>query len=133
VQVPDGPLTLSKTQAATRQVETAIEAIERGDFDVATTLAGAAEGMLDRPGHHLFDYLLNHPKVRHLDRKKEWIPVLNRERDWLKHAGPPGHMEIGRYAACSMIARAATKLEVWTPSIVAFGDWYVENIEQLAR
>jgi hypothetical protein len=29
VQVPDGPLTLSKTQAATRQVEAAIEAIER--------------------------------------------------------------------------------------------------------
>ena len=65
MQVPDGPLTLSKTQAATRQVEAAIEAIER----CASTLPlpGAAEGMLDRPGHHLFDYLLNHPKVRHLE------------------------------------------------------------------
>src|SRR5260221_3875305 len=45
------PLTISKAEGASRQVEEAIKALERGDFDIAITLAGAAEGMLERSGH----------------------------------------------------------------------------------
>jgi hypothetical protein len=30
------------------------DALERGDFDVALTLAGAAQGMIKRDGHHMF-------------------------------------------------------------------------------
>ena len=111
MQVPDKPLNLTKIEAATRQVEAAIDALGRGDFDIAITLAGAAEDMFDRPGLHLFAYLRDHPKVQHLDQKKEWVPALNLERNWLKHPNGPDRMLIGRYAACTMIARAATKLE----------------------
>jgi hypothetical protein len=39
-------LTLQK--AATRQVDAAIDALQAGDYDVALTLAGAAEGMIAR-------------------------------------------------------------------------------------
>jgi hypothetical protein len=55
MEAPDRPLNLTKVEAAIRQVEAAIEALERGDFDVAITLAGAAEDMIDRPGS-LFAY-----------------------------------------------------------------------------
>ena len=39
-------LTLTKEEAATRQTNAAIEAFARGDFDIAITLAGAAEDLL---------------------------------------------------------------------------------------
>jgi hypothetical protein len=63
MEVPDRPLNLTKVEAAIRQVEAAIEALERGDFDVAITLAGAAEDMIDRPGS-LFAYHQDHPKAK---------------------------------------------------------------------
>jgi hypothetical protein len=44
VDVPDRVLTITKTGGASRQVEEAIKALRRGDFDVAVTLAGAAVG-----------------------------------------------------------------------------------------
>ena len=44
-------LTLEK--AAVRQIDAAIDALEAGLFDVALTLAGAAEGMIDRAGLHM--------------------------------------------------------------------------------
>jgi hypothetical protein len=40
----------------------AIDALQTGDYDVALTLAGAAEGMIERTGHHLFGWLKQHPK-----------------------------------------------------------------------
>jgi hypothetical protein len=46
MNVRDRPLKISKAEGASRQVEEAIKALERGDFDIAVTLAGAAEGML---------------------------------------------------------------------------------------
>src|SRR5258708_1736353 len=54
-------LTLHK--AATRQVDTAIDALQAGDYDVALTLAGAAEGMIARTGHHMFGWLKQHPRA----------------------------------------------------------------------
>ena len=53
-RLPVDPLKLTLAQAATRQVDAAIDALERGKFDIALTLAGAAEGMIERDGHHLF-------------------------------------------------------------------------------
>jgi hypothetical protein len=47
MEVPGKVLTISKLEGARRQVEEAIKALERGDFDIAITLAGAAEGMLE--------------------------------------------------------------------------------------
>jgi hypothetical protein len=47
MEVPGKVLTISKIEGARRQVDEAIKALERGDFDIAITLAGAAQGMLE--------------------------------------------------------------------------------------
>jgi hypothetical protein len=44
-RLPADPIKLTLTEGASRQVDAAIDALERGDFAVAVTLAGAAEGM----------------------------------------------------------------------------------------
>ena len=80
--VPGAPLKLTKGEAATRQIEAAIAALVRGHFDIAITLASAAEDMIDRKGSHLFAFLRDHPQVN----KKDWIRHINRHRDWFKHA-----------------------------------------------
>jgi hypothetical protein len=123
-----------KIEAATRQVEAAIAALVRGHFDIAITLAGAAEEMIDRKGSHLFEFLRDHPSAKPID-KKAWIRHLNRDRDWLKHASGPDRLLIERFSACVLIARAVTKLEAscWTTSIKDFQGWYVRNINELAE
>ena len=108
MEVPDQPLNLTKEQAAARQVEAAINAFVRGDFDIAITLAGPAEGMFDRKGRHLFAFLRGHPKASEVVRK-EWMSHLNRDRDWLKHPSGPERLLIERFSAAVAITRAATK------------------------
>jgi hypothetical protein len=81
-RLPADPLNLTLTEAATRQVDAAIDALERGKFDVALTLAGAAEGMIKRDGYHLFAGLRDNPRAKErIAEKKDWIAILNRERD----------------------------------------------------
>jgi hypothetical protein len=128
MDVPNRPLKVTKAEAATRQVEAAIAALVRGDFDIAVTLAGAAEGMIERSGPHLFKFLLDHPKAEGVDKKKAWIPVLNLERDWLKHPGGADTLDITRDNAALMITRAASKLETWTPCIEQFKAWLMLNL-----
>jgi hypothetical protein len=131
MQVPDRPLKLSKVNAAIRQVGAAIDALERGDFDVAITLAGAAEDMIDR-GRSLFAYHRDHPKAKELGIKKgEVLDHMNKERNWLKHGGAPDMMEITCYSAAFMIARAVTKLspECCTPRITASVHWWCKYVE----
>jgi hypothetical protein len=121
-------LTLHK--AATRQVDAAIDALQAGDYDVALTLAGAAEGMIARTGHHMFGWLKQHPKALQRFTEKEWISILNIERDWLKHGGQPT-MQISCAEAAFMVARAASKLEEWTPKMVAFKIWLLANVDSI--
>jgi hypothetical protein len=131
VQIPDPPLTLTKAEAATRQVEAAIEALERGNFDIAITLAGAAECILACP-ESLFAYQRDHPKAQELGiEKEELLNHLNKERNWLKHLSGPDTMEITRYSAAFMIARAVTKLkaEYCTAPIKAFWRWWTEEMK----
>jgi hypothetical protein len=127
--VPAKPLVLTKEQGATRQTLAAIEAFFRGDFDVAITLAGAAEGMIERDGPHLRKFMLEHPSVAEFPRKKV-NATINAERDWLKHGGPEP-VQIQRAAAAFMIVRAASKLDDWPPLIDEFRDWVLENLESL--
>jgi hypothetical protein len=129
---PQRTLTVTKEQAATRQVVAAIEAFGRGDYDVATTLAGAAEDMIERAGMHLFGFLMDHPKVQEIPRK-EWVRHINQVRDWLKHPSGPPSLEIDMREAAVMIARAATKLEAssWTSTIDDFRLWYIQNADEL--
>jgi hypothetical protein len=132
MKVPRRPLTLTKEQAAVRQVEAAIHALMRGDFDIAVTLACAAEGMFKRAGRHLFAVLRDHPTAKGIP-KKVWIAHLNRDRDWLKHHCGPDRLVIERSSAAAAITRAATKLEAedWTPLIDAYREWHNANIEEI--
>ena len=86
-------ITLTKTEAAIRQIDASIEALLHDRFDVAITLAGAAEDMIDS-SRSLIDYQRKHSKVRELDMTgKEYVDRLNRERNWLKHPSGPDTME----------------------------------------
>jgi hypothetical protein len=130
-QLPADPIKLTLAEGATRQVDAAIDALGRGDFAVALTLAGAAEGMLKREGFHLFVGLRDNPRAKErIAEKKDWISLLNRERDWLKHGGAD-EMEIGCYDAAMMIARAASKLEFWTPKMEDFRVWFLRNLDNV--
>ncbi|QHP69543.1 hypothetical protein EI171_20980 [Bradyrhizobium sp. LCT2] len=130
-RVPVDPLKLTLAQAATRQVDAAIDAFERGKFDIAVTLAGASEGMIERDGHHLFAGLRDNPRAKErFSKQKDWINVLNRELYWLKHGGDDA-MEITCFDAAMMIARAASKLEArdWTPKMEDFRVWFLKNLD----
>jgi hypothetical protein len=106
--------------------------LERGDFDVAITLAGAAEGMISREGLHLFSFLRESARAKvAYAQPKDWISALNQERDWLKHGGDD-EMQIECFDAAAMIARAASKLEVWTPKMESFRTWFVDNLRNAA-
>ncbi|MGY0573238.1 hypothetical protein ACTGJ9_020850 [Bradyrhizobium sp. RDM12] len=132
-RLPADPLSLTLTEAASRQVDAAIDAFERGKFEIALTLAGAAEGMIERDGHHLFAGLRDNPRAKErFAKQKDWINVLNREFYWLKHGGD-GAMEITCFDAAMMIARAASKLEAkdWTPQMETFRVWFLQNLDNL--
>jgi hypothetical protein len=142
MDVPNTPLTLTKTEGATRQTDAAIDAFFRGNFDIAITLAGAAEGMIERDGVHLWAYFADLDRVRERFsilgaeqpqplEKKPWISALNSERDWLKHPSGAEPLVIERAAAAIMISRAASKLENWTPRMKEFKAWIVKNLDDL--
>jgi hypothetical protein len=128
--VPQGSLNLSLIEAATRQTDAAIAALEQGMFDVAMTLAGAAEGMIEREGFHMFQSLRASPRALERFSQKEWTSILNMERDWLKHGGA-AEMTIDRASAAFMIARAMSKLDQWTPKMDEFKVWLLSNLENL--
>ena len=120
-------LTLAKAVSASRCCH---RCLQRGDFDVALTLAGAAEGMIARNGLHMFGELKKSPKALERFSQKEWISILNMERDWLKHGGQPT-MEIPCSSAAYMIARAASKIDEGTPKTVSFKIWLLANLDRL--
>jgi hypothetical protein len=127
------PLRISKAEGASRQVEEAIKALERGDFDIAVTLAGAAEGMLERSGQHMWSFMLKSPKAAEFDKKKELIPFLNAQRDWLKHPSGSDTMTLTRAHAALMIVRAMIKLETWSPRMNRFKQWYESNLDEVLQ
>jgi hypothetical protein len=128
MKVPATVINVKKSEAAARQVDAAIRALEAGDFDIAITLAGAAEGMLQRDGVHLFKFMLESPRVQELDRR-DWISTLNTERDWLKHPTPDAgdERQFSRTDAAIMIVRAASKLTHWSPLMEEFRVWLLAS------
>lgn len=113
------PINLTKQLAATRQIEAAIEAYRRGDFDICITLAGAAEGIFsDRKGSDLHTAWMTDPRGDQFGRR-ELNALVNRERDWLKHptADDAAEISIGEIDAAVMLVRAMTKLSVWSPAM----------------
>jgi hypothetical protein len=131
-------LTISKAEGAQRQVEEAIKALARGDFDVAVTLAGAAEGMFEnRSG--MWEFMLHSSTAAavattlELERDKKLVSSLNDIRDWLKHeCSAAGQSKtITTADAANMIARAMSKLEKenWSPPMLQFKDWYERSVK----
>ncbi|WP_144897136.1 hypothetical protein [Ochrobactrum sp. J50] len=134
---PFETLAVTKIQAAINQIETAIAAMEGGRFDVAITLSGAAEGMLPDPPNeiHTFNYLLDRlPGDR---SRKEWISILNMERDWLKHRTDrlPEKMEIDLFDVGWSIVRACVRVDTenWTPRMEEFRIWFLEYQKGIGR
>jgi hypothetical protein len=127
-------LTISKAEGAHRQVEEAIKAMKRGDFDVAVTLAGAAEGMFElRSG--LWEFMLHSPNAAALAEameveRQELIGYLNDLRDWLKHGRTSAGQTrtITTAHAAVMIAGAMSKLEKWSPAMTKFKGWYEKSV-----
>ena len=78
----------------------------------------------------MFGELKKSPAALERFTKREWISILNAERDWLKHGGRP-HMEIHCSTAAFMIARATTKIENWIDKMVRFKIWILDNLDQI--
>ena len=116
MEAPKETLTLTKIEGATRQTEAAIEAFVRGDFDIAITLAGAAEGMLERDGPHMFSFLRDASRGDDV-KKKDWIATLNMERDWLKHPSGPEPLVLEPEHAAFMHSRPHPYKSFLFPSI----------------
>jgi hypothetical protein len=133
MEVPKQSLTISKSQGASRQVEEAVHALERGDFDIAVTLAGAAEGMMgDRNG--MREYMLTHSRAAdYFQNERELGDALNEQVNWLKHPTPAASdtLMLTRADAVRMIMRAMTKLDAWTPQMQQFRDWWEANVDDL--
>jgi len=130
MEIPTEKQKITKAEGAAMQVEAAIEALVKGNFAIAITLAGAAEGMLEGDGKEMFQALLKAPGIEKHDRKK-WIDTLNGELYWLKHVAKDDrkNLEISNLDAGFMIARAASKLDTWTPKIDEFKVWFLKAIE----
>lgn len=132
-RLPAEALNLTLRQAASRQVLAAMDALERGQFDVSVTLAGAAEGMIKREVNYLFAALRDNPRAKErFAEQKDWIKQLNREHYWLKHGGDD-EMTISAFDAAMMITRALSKLETqdWTPKMEEFRVWFLKNLDQV--
>jgi hypothetical protein len=142
-EVPPGIL-LTKEEAAFNQILAAIDMLRVGRYECATTLAGAAEGMLPTSDGALHEKLmtisvpdvLKHSLYAKLDRQGR-NTFWNIERDWLKHSNPnhPSELQIHRRDAESMIARALTKLPAIDiplgalPTLKGFWQSYLEALE----
>jgi len=134
-------IVLTKAEAARRHIEAAIAAFDRGLFDVAITLAAAAEGMAPDPPPTtatLFKVLRDHPRVATAGiERKDWINCLNQERDWLKHNGTehPMTMAFNQSSAAIMVERAISIAQsafgFQSGAIEMFRDWVTKNVDFL--
>ena len=133
MDAPERTLILTKIEAATRQADAAIVAFTHGDFDIAITLAGAAEGMLEREGTHMFSFMRDSPRVQDAETR-EWIANPKPRKRLVGSIPPrsgPTELSIERGHAAIMIARAASKLEKWTPRMDEFREWIVAHADAL--
>ncbi|WP_315923518.1 hypothetical protein [Mesorhizobium sp. SP-1A] len=122
-------LYVTRIEAASRQIEAAIDAFEIGSFDVAVTLACAAEGMAPPNPKGLFKLMMQSPRWGDLTEKNRSSKV-NLTRDWLKHRAEdkPGRLLIEEAEAAYCIVRAMSVWEPWTPKIDAFGHQFLQAL-----
>jgi hypothetical protein len=133
---------LTKLEAATQQVEAAIELFYAKRYAPAITLAAAAEGCLrwvppsdpagnddaDLPGVEPWFEIIKRSAMEQFDEKESLVAErFNALVYWLKHKTDKvsATAEISNYDAWQMIVRAVTKIEAVhpgseTPAITAF-------------
>ena len=109
------PLILTKLDAAVRQTRAAMAAFETGDFDIAVTLACAAEGMIPS-GQRGSVHDLTMKAANALlgsSGSKAFNSKINERRDWLKHRteNMPNEICIDAVDAALAIIRAMTKFD----------------------
>lgn len=122
---------LTKAMGAGVQIEGALDAFDSGNWAAVVTLAGAAEDMLPEiPEQPFWRTIRDHPGVPPNMPKREWIAMLNAERNWLKHAeeGPVGPvLTVTDRDAAYMILRALAKLPEWTDRMSEFKDMAMDR------
>jgi hypothetical protein len=119
-----------------RQINAAIEHLQRGDFECAITLAAAAEGILPQTDDAHF-----HQKIKALEASLQGIDEgatgANDYINWLKHGtlkqdGPRiENARITELAVTGVISRAISKFEAVyvtqeadrTPQMLEFANW----------
>lgn len=105
---------LDKKTAALIQIETAIGCFRNGNYIATITLCGAAESCLPKTQNaSWFDEtkeLLSSIAPQHF-KVKDWIFVMNLERDWLKHHNTEQQniISIDKTSSNVWITRALTK------------------------
>lgn len=126
---PPEYIEVTKREAAIRQIVRAIDAFWKGEYDVSITLALAAEGMAGQSNDSLFAR-----QIAHLPdgfTKREWVSIVNGERDWLKHPTTEilgQEIKIEWHAAGFAIARALHRWPGWTDSMNEFKLWYIDRL-----
>lgn len=101
--------TVTKKEAAGRQIDVAIRLYEEGEYEASITLSCATEGMLiSGMPQPLFDRMKD-GRPREFKTEKEWATFLNDTRDWLKHCHDQGDRRIGKFEAWIMLCRGLTK------------------------
>src|ERR1700677_283030 len=86
----DSRFTVTKKEAALRQITAAIEHYDKEQYECAITLAGAAEGMVatNPDDKFLFKQLKEVPLPPEFKTENEWADWINAQYHWLKHPTP---------------------------------------------
>lgn len=137
--------TLSKIDAATQQIEAAIELFYARRYAPSITLAGAAEGCIagdfsDATPAPLFEQMKRGAKERYGLESKGSVARFNAVRDWLKHEtrSAGSTCDVTDFDAFGMIVRAVTKLDALAPgsetsAIARFVEYCREHYADVLR
>ena len=118
MNVPTESVYLHEARAGSRHVNGAIEALQRGDFDLAVTLAAAADRVLSGSPEPYLRSLLDPA-----------MPSNYGPGDGPAKCGKPKELTwlVSRDEAAREIMRAVAKLPVWSPEAGQFVHWFFET------
>ncbi|WP_406869879.1 hypothetical protein [Paraburkholderia fungorum] len=139
------PVTITKLQVATVQLDAAIRLFFDGNYVSSLTLAGAAEGILGALSERaalpnavdfVVDFYRGKTEAETDSEHRKFIThVLNDARNQAKHAGDPSEteFEVDRIQPVSMIMRAVPMVEPlggpFSDEMKAFAVWLKNNPE----
>lgn len=134
---------VTKQKAAEANLDAAIDAFFRGEWVAAIHLAGAAEEVFGRleevkGGATVPDFFWDKTDFKDLvEKKKDYIRVLNFFRDWIKHHNTdhPVEVEIEEPHVVIAVMRACLAQGRYTQqgrrSVAQFLHWHKENVDRI--